>query len=98
MRIGTSEQVTIFLKNERGVELSGSSDDELCCWPHRVQQRRARSHTGERLSRAAVSTEDIVARNTSPAEAAVDRLHLHRFDARHRRRHSITHSSRNQLL
>src|SRR6185295_10598664 len=98
MRIGAPEQVTVFLKNERRVEFSGSSDDELRCWSHRMQQRRARSNTCKRLSRAAVCTEDVVGRNASTAETAVDRLHLHRLNACYRRRHSITHSSIYQLL
>src|SRR5689334_13017944 len=99
MRIGASEQVTVFLKNERRVELRGSGDHELRCWSLRMQQGRTRSHTGERLSCAAVSTEDIVGRNTSAAEAAVDRLHLHRLNACYRMcRHSIAHTSMYQLL
>src|ERR1041384_7027530 len=98
MRIGASEQVTVFLKNERRVEFSGSGDHELRGWSHRVQQRRARSNTSEWLSCAAMSTEDVVGRNTSTAETAVDSCHLHRLNARHGRRHSITHSTRHQLL
>src|SRR5215213_9723950 len=97
MRIGTSEQVAVFLENERRVELRGSSDDELRSWSHRMQQR-ARSETCERLSRATVRTEDIIGSNAATAETAVDRLHLHCLTTEHRRRHSVAHSSRHQLL
>src|SRR6185369_14708879 len=98
MRIGASEQVAVFLKNERCIKLSRSSHHELRCRSHSMQQRRARADTGERLSRTAVCTEDVVGRNTSTAETAVDRLYLHCLNTRDRRRHSITHSSRYQLL
>src|SRR5919205_2782429 len=98
MRIGASEQVAFFLENERRVELGGSGNDELRRWSYSVQQRRARSNTSERLSRAAVRAKHIVCSNATTAKAAVDCLHLHRLDTRDRRGHSITDSSRQQLF
>src|ERR1044071_8437330 len=98
MRIGASEQVTVFLKNERRVEFRGSGNHELRCWPHRMLQRCARSNTSGRWPRATMCTEDIVSRDTSTAKTAVNRCHLHRLNTRNLCRHSITHSSRHQLL
>src|ERR1044072_1471754 len=98
MRNGASEQVAVFLKNERRVELGGSGNDELRSRPYSVQQRRARSDTGERWSPAAVCTKHIIRSDATTAEAAVDCLHLHRLDACYRRGHSITDASGQQLL
>src|SRR6185369_3360061 len=98
MRIGASEQVAVFLENERRVELGGSGNDELRRRSHSMQQRRARADTSQRLSRTAVCTKHVVGCNATTAKAAVDRLHLHRLDACYRRGHSITDSSRQQLL
>src|SRR5215213_1362954 len=98
MRIRASEQVAVFLKNERRIELGGSGHNELRSRSHSIQQRRARADTSERLSRAAVRTKHIVSSNATTAKAAVDCLHLHRLHARYRRGHSITDSSRQQLF
>src|SRR6185369_6155057 len=98
MRIGASEQVAVFLKDERRVKLSGSGNDELRRRSYSLQQRRACSDTSERLSRAAVRTKYVIGSNATTAKAAVDSLHLHRLDPCYRRGHSITDSSRQQLL
>src|SRR6185369_15469652 len=97
MRIGSTQQVAIFLENERGVEFSGSGNDEFRRRSDRVQHR-TRANAGERLSRTAVCAEYIVGSNATTAETTVDRLHLDRLVAQYRRRHSVTHSSRQQLL
>src|SRR6185369_6160455 len=97
MRIGASQQVAIFLENERRVKLGGSGHYELRRRSHSVEQR-ARTHCRERLTRAAVRAENIVCRNATAAETAIDRLHLDRLAAQHRRGHTVTHASRHQLL
>src|ERR1043165_156284 len=97
MRIGATQQVAIFLENERGVEFSGSGHDEFRCRSDGVQHR-TRADPGQRLSRAAVSAEYVVGSNATTAETTVDRLHLDRLVAEGRRRHSVTDSSGQQLL
>ena len=80
MWICATKQVAVFLENERRVEFSGSGNDEFCGRSDSVQHR-ARSDASERLSRATVSTKDIVGSNTTTAETTVDRLHLDRLTA-----------------
>src|ERR1044071_2412033 len=97
MRIGATQQVAIFLEHERGVEFCGSGDNEFRRRSD-CMQHRTRANAGERLSRAAVCAEYVVGRDATTTETAVDRLHLDRLVAQDRRRHSVTHSSGQQLL
>ena len=91
MRIGATQQVAIFLENERRVEFSGSGDNEFRRRSDGVQHR-TRTDAGKRLSRATVSTEYVVGSYAATTETTVDRLHLHRLVAQYRRRHSVTYS------
>src|SRR4026208_2624791 len=97
MRIGTSQQVAIFLENERRVELSSSRHHEFCSRSYSMQQR-ARTYCRQRLARAPVRAENILSRNAATAETAIDCLYLDRLTAVHGRRHAVTHASGHQLL
>src|ERR1041384_4968677 len=97
MRIGATQQVAIFLENERGIELSRSGNDEFRCRSDGVQHR-AGTDARDGWSPAAVSAEYVVGSNATTAETTVDRLHLDRLVAQCRRRHSVTHSPGQQLL
>src|ERR1700752_2509232 len=97
MRIGTTQQVAIFLKDERSIELSGAGDNQFCCRSDGVQHC-TRADTGERLSRTAVSTKDVVGCNATTAKTTVDRLHLDRLVAQCRGGQSVTNFSVNQVV
>src|SRR5215211_652767 len=97
MRIGTSEQIAVFLKDERRIKLGGSSDHKLRRRSHMVQQR-TRADCRQRLSRSAVSTKHIVSSNAPTAKTAIHCLYLDRLIAERRRGHSVAYPSRDQLL
>ena len=80
MRVAAPDVVDFFLQEERRIKLGSSGDNQLRCRA-RVQQFRARSDSGQRLTRAAVSAKDIVGGDASAAETAEDHLGLNRLAA-----------------
>src|SRR5205085_1675688 len=98
MRIGPAQKITVFLKNERRIELCGSGNDQLRSRSDGMRQQRTRSNCRKWLTRAAMCAVNIVSSNTSTTKTAIDRLHLDRLTAQCLRRHSIAHSARDQLL
>src|SRR5690349_11097069 len=97
MRICSSKQIALFLKDERGVEFGGSGNDQLRRRSRSVQHRTL-ANRDQRLSSAAVRAENVVCRDPATAKAAVDGGDLNSFAAQDRRRHTITDLAIHQLL
>src|ERR1051326_5335723 len=71
--IRASEQIAVFLQDERSVEFRCAGNDEFRSGPGRMRQRTRRTDSRERLARSAVRTEDIVDSDAPAAKTAIDR-------------------------
>src|SRR5688500_17230421 len=88
MRIRASQQITLFLQDERRVEFGSSGDDELRSRSRRVQHRTG-ADCRQRLPRTTMRAENVVRRDTPAAETAIHSQDLNRLAAYRRAGHSV---------